>query len=168
MLVDRVLPGEHGQRLPVPQLDTFFGGQAGTTVDDGEEVFRSEDGAYEAHIDDYLFKFCELYYEVAKVLGPRKAMNAILARRDRDRLRCRLAAAKELAELATANPAALRAMAAARKSIRPSALMQKGLAIRLGTMAVLAAPGGGDGGLERITTMSPSTNRAVATGNNRR
>ncbi len=111
MLVDRVLPGTNNRRFEMPQLDTFVEADPGTAIENGEEVFRSEAAAVEAHVDDYLYKFCESFYAVAKALGPRQAMNLILERRNRDRLRCRLLAARELADLATADPAALRALA---------------------------------------------------------
>ncbi len=113
MLVDRILPGASGLKFPVPQMDGFIGGEPGVLIEGGKEVFASEQSAWESAIDDYLFRFSEMYFEIAGVLGPRKAMNMILDRRNRDRLRCRLAAAKELADLATADPAALLALAAA-------------------------------------------------------
>jgi hypothetical protein len=97
----------------MPLLDGFIGGEPGSVVEAGEEVFRSEAAAVEAHVDDYLFKFCESFFEVAKLIGPRKALNMVLDRRNNDRLRCRLAAAKELAEMAKADPAAMRALAPA-------------------------------------------------------
>jgi hypothetical protein len=76
----------------MPLLDGFIGGEPGSVVEAGEEVFRSEAAAVEAHVDDYLFKFCESFFEVAKLIGPRKALNMVLDRRNNDRLRCRLAA----------------------------------------------------------------------------
>ncbi len=99
MLVDRILFGRGGRRYAVPQLDQFFQGTPGWVSFHSQTIFLSEHAAYEAHMDDYLWKFSTAYYEVARLVGPDRAMRVILARRDADRLRCRLLAAHQVAAL---------------------------------------------------------------------
>lgn len=101
MLVDRILSGRGGKRYAVPQLDQFFRGTPGWVSFNGQTIFLSEHAAYEAHLDDYLWKFSTAYHKVARLVGPDRAMRVILTHRNADKLRGRLLAAHQVAGLLT-------------------------------------------------------------------
>src|SRR5579885_697325 len=92
MLVDRIQVGEDGEKIALPQMDSFISSPFRGDVDRTPEHV-----AWEQHIDAYLWAFCPLYFQVASQYGPEAALDMILVRRDADGLRCRVVAAKELA-----------------------------------------------------------------------